>query len=230
MRRTDVQSSAAVGVDETAGDGTVVGTATATGQDTAVTFALTDDAGGQFSIDTNTGDISLNVAGTPAYSQQTGASNPFDGIAVGDDAHIVLVDLDGDGDLDAFAAGNDGSLPYYENTGTATNPTFGSPVTNPFGLTSWGDEADPTFADLDGDGDLDAFVGYTDGNTRYFENTGSASSPSFAAGFENPFGLVDVGSESAPTFVDIDGDGGPRRLYWQCFRRLELFGEHRHRE
>ena len=48
-------------VDENAADGTVVGTATATdpnGGDTH-TFALTDDAGGRFTIDANTGEITV---------------------------------------------------------------------------------------------------------------------------------------------------------------------------
>ncbi|MDD5274862.1 MAG: VCBS repeat-containing protein [Methylovulum sp.] len=74
--------------------------------------------------------------------------------------------------------------------------------------------ASPTFADIDHDGDLDALIGNFNGDTLYFENTGSATAPAFAAPVTNPFGLADVGQTATPTFVDIDG-GQPRRVDWQ---------------
>ena len=46
-----------------------------------------------------------------------------------------------------------------------------------------------------------------EGNTRYFQNTGSASNPAFAAAVLNPFGLANAGYFANPAFVDIDGDG-----------------------
>ncbi|MEG5098027.1 FG-GAP-like repeat-containing protein, partial [Microcoleus sp. B13-B4] len=96
---------------------------------------------------------------------------------------------------------------YYQNTGTASAPVFAAPQTNPFNLTNVGNYASPTFVDIDGDGDLDAFVGANDGNTRYYQNTGTASAPVFAAPQTNPFNLTNVGLNASPTFVDIDGDG-----------------------
>jgi len=65
----------------------------------------------------------------------------------------------------------------------------------------------PTFADLDGDGDLDIFVGEREGNIIYFKNEGTASSPTFGTPQTNPFGLADVGRYSSPTFADLDKDG-----------------------
>ena len=50
------------------------------------------------------------------------------------------------------------------------DPNFIAPITNPFSLTDVGSSAAPTLADIDGDGDLDAFVGNDDGNTVFFEN------------------------------------------------------------
>ena len=87
------------------------------------------------------------------------------------------------------------------------DPIFQTPSTNPFGLTDVGASASPTFVDIDADGDLDALVGNSDGNTLYYRNTGSATNPQFAAAATNPFGLTDVGFSASPTFVDIDGDG-----------------------
>lgn len=88
------------------------------------------------------------------------------------------------------------------------NPSFAAPLTNPFGFTNVGYYAVPAFADIDKDGDQDAFVGehYT-GNIYYFQNTGTASSPTFAARQTNPFGLTTVGNYSSPAFADLDGDG-----------------------
>ena len=73
----------------------------------------------------------------------------------------------------------------------------------------WGSSSAPSFADLDGDGDLDAVVGEFDGHLLYFENTGSATAPAFTArtGAANPFNGVDVGNFSTPSFADLDGDG-----------------------
>jgi len=89
-----------------------------------------------------------------------------------------------------------------------TDPNFSAPINNPFNLTDVGYLAKPTFADIDGDGDLDAFVGNSNGNTLFYRNMGTASAPSFAAPpVTNPFGLMNVGLDAAPTLVDIDNDG-----------------------
>ena len=148
------------------------------------------------------------VASAPVFTQQTGGSNPFDGIDIGSYSSPTMTDIDGDGDLDLFVGDNSGDLQYFENTGTATNPVYSATsVQNPFGLSDVGSYVAPTFVDLDGDGDLDAFIGDDSGKVEYLENTGTTSSPSFAAKITNPFGFTDVGSYSNPTFVDIDNDG-----------------------
>jgi len=142
---------------------------------------------------------------TPAFAAPT--TNDFGLTDVGSYATPTLADIDGDGDLDAFVGNNDGNTVFYRNTGSASNPVFAAPTTNDFGLNDVGRYASPTFADIDGDGDLDAFVGEVYGNTLFYRNTGSASNPVFAAPTTNPFGLTDVGYLAAPTFADIDGDG-----------------------
>jgi len=84
-------------------------------------------------------------------------------------------------------------------------PQFLPPITNLFGLNDVGTIADPIFVDIDGD--VDAFIGNSNGDTLFFENTGSVNSPVFAAAITNSFGLSNVGKTAGPTFVDIDSDG-----------------------
>ncbi len=89
--------------------------------------------------------------------------------------------------------------PFTEVTGTD----------NPFDGVDVGDYSAPSFADLDGDGDLDAFIGAGDGWIYYYRNEGTAANPAFTnvTGSGNPFNGVGVGSNSAPSFADLDGDG-----------------------
>ena len=145
------------------------------------------------------------TAGNPALASPV--TNPFGLADVGLYSAPSFADLDGDGDLDAFVGERSASTFFFENTGTAGAPAFASPVANPFGLADVVFISAPSFADLDGDGDLDAFIGRGDGDTLFFENTGTAGAPAFASPVTNPFGLSDVGSRSRPSFADLDGDG-----------------------
>jgi hypothetical protein len=145
-----------------------------------------------------------------AFAEQTGAANPVNTVAVGGHSTPRFADLDGDGDLDAVVGNLQGTLNYFENTGSAIAPAFTARTgaANPFNGVA-GYFSAPSFADLDGDGDLDVLVGQYDGTLRYFEKTGSAIAPAFIeqTGAANPFNGVGVGSMSNPSFADLDGDG-----------------------
>ena len=168
-----------------------------------LTYANSSDApAASRSLELKVTDAAGFAAIAPPLAEQTGAANPFNGVHVGVVSTPSFADLDGDGDLDAVVGENDGILHYFENTGSATAPAFTEQTgaANPFDGVDVGIASAPSFADLDGDGDLDAVVGEFYGTLRYFENTGSATAPVFTArtGAANPFNGVDVGVYSTP--------------------------------
>ncbi|NYT26778.1 MAG: VCBS repeat-containing protein [Candidatus Thiodubiliella endoseptemdiera] len=148
---------------------------------------------------------------SPAYEAKTGGNNPFNGIDVGGYSTPTLADIDGDGDLDLVVGEQNGTLKYYQNTGTTSNPAYEAETgdSNPFNGIDVGRYSKPTLADIDGDGDLDLVVGERNGTLKYYQNTGTTSNPAYEAktGDDNPFNGIDVGYSSSPILVDIDGDG-----------------------
>ena len=114
------------------------------------------------------------------------------------DRIVALEDLDGDGDLDAFLSsaidnvGNGNSVWFNNGTGTFTNSgqSLGS---------AWSDNV--TLGDVDGDGDLDAFVSNRNplANKVWLNN---------GAGTFTDSGQ-DLGSSSSrdAALADLDGDG-----------------------
>ncbi|KAH8052006.1 hypothetical protein JL722_10453 [Aureococcus anophagefferens] len=180
------------------------------------------DLDGDGDLDLVVGELNLflyyyeNVgnATSPSYEAVTGSANPFDGIDVGWHSAPALADLDGDGDLDLVVGEDGGTLFYYENVGSAASPSYEAVTgaANPFDgidVGAFGHWSKPAFADVDGDGDLDLVVGEYDGTLFYYENVGSAASPSYEAVTDaaNPFDGIDVGYNSAPALADLDGDG-----------------------
>ncbi|MEM7621321.1 MAG: FG-GAP-like repeat-containing protein, partial [Pseudomonadota bacterium] len=191
--------------------GTVIVTATGFDADgDTQTYSLTDDASGMFTIDNSTGAISI-LGNTPSFSVKTGSSNPFNGVDFGVNPTVVFADIDNDGDMDAFVGRGNGTINYYENTGTNSSPTFVDKTgsSNPFNGVDVVDVATPKLVDIDNDGDLDTFIGRNDGAISYYENTGTISSPTFSekTGSSNPFNGVDVGFRSQVDFADLDNDG-----------------------
>ena len=147
-----------------------------------------------------------------------------------------LVDIDGDGDLDLFSGNLDGSITFYENTGTPQAVMFTYRTSKFSGILvvsngprahrgGSGDESGTAtsanrhgasvldFVDLDADGDLDLLFG--DFFTRrllHFPNAGTARAPSFSmATLDTAFGpsgdLVESEGFNQPTSGDIDRDG-----------------------
>ena len=130
---------------------------------------------------------------------------------------MALEDIDGDRDLDLFWGDFfEPGLLYIENTGSCTTPSLRSepepfPLNDPI-LTS-GYNA-PTFGDIDGDVDKDLLVGVLGGaynsnsttidNFLHLEQTAPNS---FEVKTRRYIYNIDLGSETFPSFADLDGDG-----------------------
>ena len=137
------------------------------------------------------------------FTQIEGSENPLDDIQLNDFyGKPAFADIDEDGDLDAFIGNASGNIEYFQNEDGVFTEVIGAdnPLNVDIGL-----ESAPTFADIDGDGDLDAFIGDLTGNINYFENNGNGSFIELT-GASNPLAGVDRGSYATPAFVDADDD------------------------
>ncbi len=128
----------------------------------------------------------------------------FCSIDIGDNAVPAIADIDGDGLLDLIIGKTDGTLSHYEQT--VVNSTSFTLITNNFNSIDIGDESEPAFTDLNGDGKLDLLVGEHNAQIHYYRQN---------ALYSNDFTLVtnDLLSSNftyiyvVPEISDIDNDG-----------------------
>ena len=127
-------------------------------------------------------------------------------ITRGSNAAPTLGDIDNDGDLDLFIGESLGTINYYENIGSATEPRF-ELVSDEYGGIDVGRRSFPKLVDLDGDSDLDMVVGTESNGIVFFRNDGSIFEPHFVE-VESPFPEAeDLPVFVTPEFGDLDGDG-----------------------
>ena len=132
----------------------------------------------------------------------------------GNDSAPCFADLDNDGDQDLLlgsAQNPDGTLFYFENTGSAAHPSFLLVDSVYFGIKNEL-SVSPAVSDLDGDGDPDLLIGCFDGTISVYTNTGTITSPDFKLSGklkDSGGGTIDVGVYARPFLFDYDGDGDP---------------------
>lgn len=151
----------------------------------------------------------------PAFTEQTGVNNPFDGITgtsskYGINRAIpVFVNLDGDSDVDLFIGssyeydiyGAHPAVQYFENNAggfTIQESFLASELGNLYNVKL-------AFVDIDGDLDLDAFVGSDNNYIRTFRQDSELTFTRVYAG-ANPFQNIYFSNFTSPAVADIDGD------------------------
>jgi hypothetical protein len=117
----------------------------------------------------------------------------------------LLMDLDGDGDLDLLLGGEDGRLWLMRNVGTPREPRFVLETTTYAGVDVGGDSV-PAVATLDGSGLPHLFVGSRGGTVVFYRNEGRAQQPDFRL-VATRFAGAAVGAGAAPAFFDANGNG-----------------------
>lgn len=132
---------------------------------------------------------------------------------------IAFVDIDGDGDQDAYISDDcsNATIRFHENTGDAGHPQFSSTPTEI--RSNWGiGYAALVFGDLDGDGDSDALInGLSSPEFYYLENNGSSSNFPFEPVQINPFGLSPLPNGAVRSQIldwDCDGDKDILNSQW----------------
>jgi len=145
-------------------------------------------------------------AGTPSLPSFRLQTQDFlPSIDVGNNSHPAFVDIDGNGMLDLFVGSLDGRLWCFTNNGTVTAPSFILTDTAFAGISGNFTYA-PSFVDIDADGDQDLFIGRFDGKIKFYNNTGTPSTPNFAPA-SSPVDTMNFNRDASPAFVDIDADG-----------------------
>ena len=140
----------------------------------------------------------LNNNGTFAAN-----ASVFSGIDIGWQSAPAFADLDNDGDLDLLVGAETGSASmFYKNSGLSV---FSAESSWTAGI-SFPYHSNPTFVDLDKDGDFDLVIGSGFGDVYYYENIGSKSAPVWQRN-DARMAPIEVKQGASLGFADFDNDG-----------------------
>ncbi|MCB9262622.1 MAG: T9SS type A sorting domain-containing protein [Flavobacteriales bacterium] len=157
--------------------------------------------------------------------------------------YYTFGDIDKDGKSELLVGSSYGNLKLYEINGTGKNATATLIEDNAFGI-QVSEASAPVLADVNLDGNIDLLVGSYNGNTQYYENTSSTSTPNFELK-QDTFGNVLPGYMRInyvfdpkdpenpkldtffqptygvfPTMADLDGNGDPEFIFGDSKGRI----------
>jgi len=143
-------------------------------------------------------------AETPIFTQDNSLVTGI--MDAGRNSYPTFADLNKDGDFDLLIGRDLSSFLYYQNSGNPSSPiwqTNSSLFSEVENIRYW---KDPTFCDLDGDGDFDMIYGSDNGFLFFYQNIGTSTNPAFQYN-PNYFKVLKVDGSSTVSFADFDKDG-----------------------
>ena len=177
------------------------------------TFSLSRIGIPEFADLDNDGDQDLIVGSTPGgigFYENNGSGgvlpfesvvDPYLGFDTGYNASPEFVDIDLDGDLDAFFGNSEGRITHYIYDDGWVH------VTDFYSSIDVGEYSDISFVNLDDDYDLDLIIGSSsDGELHFYKNIGSE----FSANFEDFGSIGSIGAldlSRSSSFGDLNNDG-----------------------
>ncbi len=135
-----------------------------------------------------------------------------------------MADIDNDGDMDLLGGDDWGYIKIFERLDNG-DLTFAGNLNADGEELNVGERAAPEWVDWDLDGDFDLLVGAADGNVHLYLNQGTLEEPEFT--FDGKIQAdgedIWVGTESAPAYADLDGDGARDLVVGSIFARLMFY-------
>jgi len=135
-------------------------------------------------------------------------TSKYAGIQIGKNSVPLFADINLQRKFDLIVGTVKGEVWLYINDGTRKKAHFNTKAVRQIAQLGLETHASPGLFDWDEDGDLDLLVGQKNGTLSLFMNEGTVFSPKWQF-TEQAFLLIDIGGESSPHFVDIDGDNDP---------------------